>query len=200
MPASASGSSSSDVSSTGSTRPRVRIARQSALPSAPGIGRFAGRVHLGHDERVGIREHLRELVEQVARARVAVRLEDQHDATSRPALAHGLDGGRDLGRVMAVVVHERDACRRRCRRRRATAGDARCPGIRPARAGWRASSISSSVATVITASAFSTLWRPGRFNVTGSGGAPPGRSTVNFDWPASRSTSTARTSADSSKP
>ncbi len=69
---------------------------------------FAGRIHLGDDERVGIRQHLRELVEQVARARVAMRLEDQHDTTVRPALARGLDGRRDLGRMMAVVVHDRD--------------------------------------------------------------------------------------------
>ena len=71
----------------------------------------------------------------------------------------------------------------------------------PASARWiAASSISSSVATAIAASALSTLWRPGRFSVTGSDGAPCGRSTVNFERPGRRSTSTARTSAASSKP
>ena len=47
MPASTRGSSSSDLSSTGSTAPRERIARHSALPSAPGIGASPAGIDLG---------------------------------------------------------------------------------------------------------------------------------------------------------
>ena len=107
MSASARGSSSSAPSSTGSTRPRERIARHSAFASAPAIGGSPAGVDLGDDERVRLREHLGEVVEQVARARVAVRLEHQHDAPIGPALARGLERRRDLGRVMAVVVDQR---------------------------------------------------------------------------------------------
>ena len=111
MPASAVGNSSMLFSSTGSTRPRERIARHNAFAVGAGDRRLAGGVHLVDDERVGVGEHLRELVEQVARARVAMRLEGEHDAAAGPALAGGLDRRGDLGRVMAVVVDERDACR-----------------------------------------------------------------------------------------
>ena len=38
-----------------------------------------------------------------------MRLEDHHQASARPQLAHGGDGTAQFGRVMAVVVHQRDA-------------------------------------------------------------------------------------------
>jgi len=70
----------------------------------------------------------------------------------------------------------------------------------PASARWiAASSISSSVATQIAASAFSTLCRPGRLSEIESGGRPE-RRTSKVDWTPRRTTLTARTSAPSSKP
>ena len=112
MPASTCGSSSSDSSSTGSTAPRD--AHRAAERPAVGAGdrRLARRIDLGDQQRVGRRQHLREVVEQVAGARVAVRLEHQHQAALRPGLAHGLERRGDLGRVVAVVVDERDAAAR----------------------------------------------------------------------------------------
>ena len=38
-----------------------------------------------------------------------MRLECEHESPSGPGLAHGIEGRLDLGRVMAVVVDERDA-------------------------------------------------------------------------------------------
>ena len=72
---------------------------------------------------------------------------------------------------------------------------------KPASARWiAASSMPSSVATAIAASAFSTLCRPGRLSVTRSGEVAPGRSTSNVVWAPCGVTSTARTSAPASNP
>ena len=58
-------------------------------------------------QRVGRRQHLDEVLEQVARARVAMRLEREHEPAPGKAAAHGRDRRRHLGRVMAVVVDQR---------------------------------------------------------------------------------------------
>ena len=149
------GSSSSSSSSTARRDPRERIARHSDLPSAPAMRRFAGRVDVGRRTSASAsREHLREIVEQVARARVAVRLEREHDAGG-PASPGGRPrssrrsrsgGGRSRRRASTRPGRRRD-------RRRATAAAARCPGS-SASARWIApSSISSSAATAMAASA-----------------------------------------------
>ena len=70
---------------------------------------LARRVDLGHEQRVRSRERAAEVVDQVVRARVAVRLEGEHQPPARPGLARGLDRRLDLGRMVAVVVDERDA-------------------------------------------------------------------------------------------
>ena len=105
---SASSSVSTFSTNTGSTLPRVRIARQIARPSAAGDRRLARGVHLRHEQHVAGRRARGEVVEQIARARVAMRLEREHDAAARVALAHRVDRRGDLGRVMPVVVDDRD--------------------------------------------------------------------------------------------
>jgi hypothetical protein len=100
-----------------------------------------------------------------------VRLEGQHQAPPRPALAHRLERRGDLGRVMAVVVDDLDAAARRL-----DLAEALQPPADALEAGERGLDVgirdSSSVPTAIAASAFSTLCVPGRFRVTGSGGRP----------------------------
>jgi len=71
----------------------------------------------------------------------------------------------------------------------ASSGPAIAAGSRPACA-----------QAAMAASAFSTLWRPGRFSDTCSGAAACGRSTSNSECGPSRTTLTARMSAPSSKP
>ncbi len=69
-------------------------------------GRFAGGVDLGEQYGIGGGEHLDEVLEAVARAGVAMRLEGQHDAPSRECTACGRKRGRHLGRVVTVVVDQ----------------------------------------------------------------------------------------------
>ena len=44
--------------------------------------RFAGGIHLGHDQSIDVRQHASEVIEQVARARISMRLECEQDATA----------------------------------------------------------------------------------------------------------------------
>ena len=90
--------------------------------------RLAGRVDVGQHERVDGRQHAREILEQVARARVAVRLEREHEAPAREAAARRVEHRGDLGRMVAVVVDQRRSGRRRRARPRRSAGSA---GRRP---------------------------------------------------------------------
>ena len=53
--------------------------------------------------------HLDEVLEAVARAGVAVRLERQHQAPAREGAARGGERRRHLDRVVAVVVDQREA-------------------------------------------------------------------------------------------
>jgi hypothetical protein len=53
--------------------------------------------------------HLDEVLEAVAGARVAVRLEGQHQAPAREGAARGGDHRGHLHRVVAVVVDQREA-------------------------------------------------------------------------------------------
>ena len=70
--------------------------------------RLAGRVDLGQQHRVGRAHDLDEVLEAVARARVAVRLEGQHQAAPREGAARRGEHGRHLHRVVAVVVDQRE--------------------------------------------------------------------------------------------
>src|SRR5882672_9943912 len=65
--------------------------------------RLAGRVNIGNHQNIGLVESAREFVPEMLRAGVAVRLE-KHQEAIEFADARGLQGGPDLGRVMAVVV------------------------------------------------------------------------------------------------
>ena len=70
--------------------------------------RFAGRIDIGDDHRVGIVEAGAELLEQRLQPRVAVRLHHGDDlALGR--FARRLQHRRDLDRMMAVVVDDGDA-------------------------------------------------------------------------------------------
>ena len=116
---------------------------------------LAGGVDVRQHEHVGVVEGAREVVEEIARARVAVRLEGDHDAAG-VHLARGGERRADLGRVVAVVVDHAHAARPRpcsrsaARRRRSSRAPPRRRRTGPrARARPRAS-----------ASAFCTLWRP----------------------------------------
>ena len=59
-------------------------------------------------QHVGRRERLAEVIDEIARAREAVRLEREHDAPAGVALAHRLQRRAHLGRVMAVVIDDAD--------------------------------------------------------------------------------------------
>jgi hypothetical protein len=83
------------------------MARQMARPSAGGNRHLAGRVHLGDQQRIARRQHGGEVVEQVTRTRVAMRLEREHHAAPRVALADRVEGGGDFGRMVPVVVDDR---------------------------------------------------------------------------------------------
>ena len=83
----------------------------------PSIGASPAGIDRRHDHGVGIVEAGAELVEQVAQARIAVRLDDGDD----PALgdrARGLEHGGDLDRVVAVIVDDLDAVPRPVRVKR----------------------------------------------------------------------------------
>ena len=69
--------------------------------------RFACRIDFGEHQRIGRRQHADEVLEQVASARVAMRLEREHEPPAGKAAAHGRDRRRHLGRVVAVVVDQR---------------------------------------------------------------------------------------------
>ena len=71
--------------------------------------RLAGGIDLGQQHRVGAAQHLDEVLEAVARARVAVRLEGEHEAPARERAARRGQRRGHLDRVVAVVVDQREA-------------------------------------------------------------------------------------------
>ena len=117
---------------------------------------LAGRVDVGQHDLVGVGERRTELVHQPLGPRVAVRLERHHEPPAERHPRRGQHGG-NLGRVMAVVVHDQHAvglahdARTAARRR----GSRAAPPPRPAK------STPSSTATATAASAFCRLCRPG---------------------------------------
>jgi hypothetical protein len=81
----ACGNAAMSSTNTGSTLPATRSARASEAAVGGNDRRFAGGIDLGQQQGVGVPEHLDEILEAVAGAGVAVRLEGQHQA--RPGKA-----------------------------------------------------------------------------------------------------------------
>src|SRR5258708_33683326 len=79
-----------------------------AFAGDPCDGRLAGRVDIEHADGVGVRECCAEFFQQVARAGVAMRLEDCVDALES-TLARCRESGADLRGMMAVIVNHADA-------------------------------------------------------------------------------------------
>ena len=72
-------------------------------------GRFAGGIDLRQTQRIDGAQHLDEILETVARPRVAVRLESQDQAASREGTAGSGQRGGHFDRVVAVVIDQREA-------------------------------------------------------------------------------------------
>ncbi len=79
-----------------------------AFAGDPCDGRLAGCVDIEHADGVGVRERCAEFFQQVARAGIAMRLEDCVD-TLESALARCRESGADLRGMMAVIVNHADA-------------------------------------------------------------------------------------------
>ena len=104
----ASGTSATSSTNTGSTWPRdTQRARQRASVGGDDR-RLAGGIDLREEQRVDRRQHADEILEQVARARVAMRLEGEHQPSSGKASARRGERRRHLRRMMAVVVDQRE--------------------------------------------------------------------------------------------
>ena len=103
---------------TGSTLPATRTARASERPSAATMGASPAAYTSASSTASAWPMHLDEILEAVARAGVAVRLEGQHQAAAGEGAARGGQRGRHLDRVVAVVLDQRElaaAVRRRHR-------------------------------------------------------------------------------------
>ena len=74
----------------------------------PRDGGFPRPVDVHHDEHVGLVERGQEVLPEVLRAAVAMRLEHRDHAPVVPRLGGG-EGGADLGGMVPVVVHHEDA-------------------------------------------------------------------------------------------
>ena len=81
--------------------------RQQLLDRHPLDGRLASGVDVGQQHDVGAAQRGREERQQVARPGVAMRLEG--DDQTPPVKAGRRHGGRQLGRVVAIVVDNQDA-------------------------------------------------------------------------------------------
>lgn len=73
-----------------------------------GDGRLAGAVHIGHDGEVGCRKGSPHGHAVRRGARIEVGLKCGDDAPPRKCLTGGGERGHQLGRMMRIVVHERD--------------------------------------------------------------------------------------------
>ena len=74
-----------------------------------GQGLLARGVDVRQHQHVGVNEALRELVEEIARARKQVRLENRDEAPVGKGVRGGFKRRGHLGRVVRVVVHDADA-------------------------------------------------------------------------------------------
>src|SRR6516162_9915540 len=70
-------------------------------------GGLAGRVDVGQDEHIGLIKGQTEVVPQMLRARVTMRLEE-HQKTVELATASGFERGPYLGGMVAIVVNHGD--------------------------------------------------------------------------------------------
>ena len=71
---------------------------------------FTCGIHLAQQHHIGLAEYLDEILEAVARAAVAVRLECQHQPPARVGAACRSNGGGHFHRMVAVIVdHEKAA-------------------------------------------------------------------------------------------
>ena len=68
-------------------------------------GFFRGRIDIGDEDEIGGLQDFSEIIGERLGAGVAVRLE-QHDEALRLERTRGLQGGGELGRMMAVVVDD----------------------------------------------------------------------------------------------
>ena len=132
---------------------------------------LAGGVDVGEHEFVGAsRAPARTRSSSCRGARVAVRLE-RHDEPPAERGARGGEHGRDLGRVMAVVVDDQDAAGLA-----AHAGSGgRRRGTRRGPPAIRSNGTPSSRPTATAASAFCRLCRPGTAAAASPSGAGRGR-------------------------
>src|SRR6187551_1742680 len=83
----------------------VHILDDEAATHTEGVT-LAGGVDFGDDGAVGVAEGAGEVVQEVAGARIGMRLEEDYEAAGGVTLASGLEGGGDFGRVVGVVVHD----------------------------------------------------------------------------------------------
>jgi len=71
---------------------------------------FSRGICVGDEEGVSVCETAAELVQQIGRTRVSVRLEEGDDPPSGEAKPRGSQVRTHLGRVVSVAVHDSDAC------------------------------------------------------------------------------------------
>ena len=74
-------------------------------PTDAGDDRLTSPVHLSHHEQVGLVKGGEELSEQMLGSRVPVGLKD-HDHPPPKAILGRIEGRADLGRVVAVIIHD----------------------------------------------------------------------------------------------
>ena len=72
---------------------------------APGyVGPHAQNAKLAGLKNIDIGKHTREVIEQVAGARVSMWLEGNHEPMARPATARGFEHGSEFAWMVAVVI------------------------------------------------------------------------------------------------
>ena len=67
---------------------------------------LSGGIDLGQYKNVRRGEHLDEIIKEVAGAAESMRLKHKHHATIGIGTTHRLQGGTNLGRMVAIVIHE----------------------------------------------------------------------------------------------
>src|SRR5450755_2134812 len=86
-------------------------ARTHGTANGPAVGacnwRLARRIYLGYQQHVGVAKDTGEIVKQVARARIPVRLEREHNASPGPALAYSVERCGNFRRMVAVIIDHR---------------------------------------------------------------------------------------------
>ena len=107
MPRSVAGRSAMSSTKTGSTLPATRTRARQRAAVGRDDRRLARRIDLGQHQRIDRRQHAHEILEQVARARIAMRLEREHQPAAGKARAHRGQRRGHLDRMVAVVVDQR---------------------------------------------------------------------------------------------